>query len=378
MIKFYRSTDVGAPTLNRNADTLLAVLDACLVTGYGSKTLSSLVVASGVATATVDAGHDFAMLGTPPHDIGPVVVIDGATPSVLNAEHRIVVTSLTQFTFPTTAPDGAATGTITAKIAPLGWETVFTATNKRVYRSLDVQSIRHYLRIEDTGALIPIGNYGGAHAAAYESMSDIDTGAGRYPATGVGNYYFWKSPSTLQASDVYLIIGDTKTFYGATSLLSQDLHSMLFGFGDVISFVPGDAYASAIFGSHDSATSYRGLIYLATNAVNHGFYLAAEPDGLNVALAAGSWSAPGFTGGQEAYPARYGAGVNISSVAVIHNTSKDVRGKLRGLYSTFANDSDLPIHETVSIEGRRYLFLHSYPAGAGGVFVDLEGWENAA
>lgn len=33
----YRSDDVGAPTLTTNAGTLIAVLDACLVNGYGSK-----------------------------------------------------------------------------------------------------------------------------------------------------------------------------------------------------------------------------------------------------------------------------------------------------------------------------------------------------
>lgn len=34
----YRSSDTSAPTLNGNAGSLIAVLDACLVSGYGSKT----------------------------------------------------------------------------------------------------------------------------------------------------------------------------------------------------------------------------------------------------------------------------------------------------------------------------------------------------
>lgn len=38
MANIYRSTDPGAPVLNKNAGTLINVLTACLVTGYGTKT----------------------------------------------------------------------------------------------------------------------------------------------------------------------------------------------------------------------------------------------------------------------------------------------------------------------------------------------------
>jgi hypothetical protein len=36
-VYFYKSTDAGAPTLNGTAGSLISVLDACLVNGYGSK-----------------------------------------------------------------------------------------------------------------------------------------------------------------------------------------------------------------------------------------------------------------------------------------------------------------------------------------------------
>lgn len=36
-VRVYRSTDVGAPALNNSVGTLINVLDACLVTGYGSQ-----------------------------------------------------------------------------------------------------------------------------------------------------------------------------------------------------------------------------------------------------------------------------------------------------------------------------------------------------
>lgn len=55
-----------------------------------------------------------------------------------------------------------------------GWEIVYTATNKRVYRSR--YGIRDYLRVDDTNA-------GYAFARAYYNMTDIDTGTDPYPNT---------------------------------------------------------------------------------------------------------------------------------------------------------------------------------------------------
>ena len=50
LIKYFESTDAGAPTLNNAVGSMIAVLDACLITGYNSKSVASITVASGVAT----------------------------------------------------------------------------------------------------------------------------------------------------------------------------------------------------------------------------------------------------------------------------------------------------------------------------------------
>ena len=118
-VRFYDSTMSGAPALSGTAGALIGVLDGCLVDGFGSVTVNSLVVASNVATATVSAGHQFAMIG----NTGPVIRIEGATPSGLNGDWRVTVTGATTFTFATTGiSDQTATGMITAKRAPAGFE----------------------------------------------------------------------------------------------------------------------------------------------------------------------------------------------------------------------------------------------------------------
>ena len=39
-VKVFQNTDTGAPTLNAIVGNLISVLDACLVNGYGSVTLT--------------------------------------------------------------------------------------------------------------------------------------------------------------------------------------------------------------------------------------------------------------------------------------------------------------------------------------------------
>lgn len=48
--RIYKSSDASAPVMNVSAGSLLSVLDACLVTGYGAKT------AAGWAKTVIDAG----------------------------------------------------------------------------------------------------------------------------------------------------------------------------------------------------------------------------------------------------------------------------------------------------------------------------------
>ncbi len=167
-VRYYDSTMPGAPSLSATAGTLISVLDACLVNGFGSVTINPLVVASNVATATVSTGHGFAMVGS----TGPVVRISGATPAGLNGDWRITVISATQFTFTTTGiTDQTATGTISAKRAPAGFSKAFSGTNKAVYRSLNTEAVEAYYRIQDD-----LTGFKAAEFRMYESMTGVDTG----------------------------------------------------------------------------------------------------------------------------------------------------------------------------------------------------------
>ena len=132
-VKYFTSAMAGAPQLNTTAGCLIAMLDACLIDGFGLKTADSVVVASNIATLTVAAGVGFADHA--------VVLIAGATPAGLNGEKRILSKTTTTITFDATGiSDQTASGTITAKLAPAGWQKQFSATNLAAYRSTDPAS----------------------------------------------------------------------------------------------------------------------------------------------------------------------------------------------------------------------------------------------
>lgn len=226
----------GAPVLSGSAGSLITVLDACLVNGFGSVTLDSLVVSSNVATATKSGGHNLAMVG----EVGPVVRIEGATPIGLNGDWRVTVTSSSVFTFATTGiSDQTASGTITAKRAPAGFEKAFTGTNKAAYRSLNAAGTQLYLRIDDTSTT-------SATAIMYEAMSDIDTGAN--PASVA-----W----TKGSSEPWAVFADDRAVY----LLASTSGAF---FGDIASVLTPDPYGAALISSN-YFTNFNGMYesYLA-------------------------------------------------------------------------------------------------------------------
>lgn len=238
-VKYLHSGMRGAPVLSGTAGTLVSMIDACLLTGFGQVTLTSLVVSGGVATATVSAGDTF--------EDGAVILTDGATPATLNGEQRVLSSTSTTFSFATSAPDGAATGTITAKYAPVGgWEKSFSGTNKAVYKSTNPLSNGHFVRVDDNPAYA-------ARVVAYESMTDVDTGVGPFPTPEqmIGGGYWSRSSALTAVANKWRVFGDSRFFVLAVALGSNVgptwLNVCARGFGDPIALAPsGDAWSTVI------------------------------------------------------------------------------------------------------------------------------------
>lgn len=248
-VKWMRDSMRGAPQISGTAGTLIGALDAFLLTGFGTVTALSVTVASGIGTATVNAGSYF--------DDFAVVLIAGATPTALNGEARVLSHTNTSITFETDAPDGTATGTITLKYAPVGsWEKTYSGTNIACYRSTDVLSPGQFLRVDDTGTTY-------ARVVGYESMTDANTGSGPFPTTALfsGGGYWHKSAVASSAAARYALAADSRAVLQAIEpgTGSNALYrcSNIRGFGDPIVLAPGgDAWATFLSANGSSTGNF--------------------------------------------------------------------------------------------------------------------------
>jgi hypothetical protein len=345
-VKVFQSTDTGAPTLSGTAGSLITLLDACLINGYGSVTLDSLVVASNVATCTKSTGHGFTMLG----NVGPVIRISGATPAGLNGDWRITVVSATQFTFTTTGiSDQTATGTIVAKRAPLGFSKVFSGTNLAAYRSDDVTGTQFILRVSDDGT----GSASYSRLVGYETMTDMNMGTGPFP-TGIqysGGVYIHKSQTKTEVARPWRLIGDGRSFYVLIDNTSGSSWDGGMWFGDLNSFLSTDNYHCGLIGM-DSAYGTNKLHLLSSSVAA---YLARSYSQVGESVSLLRYAhrmSPNYLGYVDAAYPNPVAGGMMSSPVEAGESAVIIRGLMPGLYCPLHYLTPPDSTVIVTIDGR--------------------------
>lgn len=269
-VKYFNSGMTGAPQVSNNWGDLIALLDACLVDGFGLLPIDTLSFdqGQGIATATISAGHPYQ-----PHQ---VVEITGADQPEYNGQFRVIATTSTTFTFAVTGTpvSPATTSTsLSAKVAPLGWEKPFSATHKAAYRSKNPQSPQNLLRIDNS---LKTPNYNSswakwANVGIAEDMTDIDTIVGAQAPFDPNNptqnwrqvqanqwgWYKWyhartggyeSSGDSGAGPRNWVLIGDDRLFYlFITNAPGFNWYGRNFYcFGDINSFKPGDNYATVL------------------------------------------------------------------------------------------------------------------------------------
>lgn len=179
-IRYYVHTNQKAPQLENAYGSMLNVLDACLVNGFGSQTVDSLTANGTTVTADFGKAHNLLRF--------QVIKIDGAVQDEFNGEHRILDVTTNTITFEIVQPASTnrASGLISCSLPPLGWEKPFASQNpsgggKGAYRSKNtLLPSRPFLRVVDE--LDPLYNINWAKYAKVgivEDMLDIDTIMGK-------------------------------------------------------------------------------------------------------------------------------------------------------------------------------------------------------
>ena len=254
-VKWARSDMPGAPLLTRAAGSMAALLDALLVDGWGTQAATSVVVASGLATATFATDHAAAL-----HSVVDVTGATGAWAD-LNGEQKITGATSNTLQWATALPDGTATGSITVKMAGGGWTRPFTGTNLRVYKSASPQGHGQYLRVNDAGT-------DNTRVIGYETMTAISTGTGLFPTSAqVNGGYYWRKSGYGDNTPVnWLFATDGRMFWLAVEAAGYP-SAKIYGFGDLIPEASaGDPYATLLLGDSSAAENSSAYSYMGRDA----------------------------------------------------------------------------------------------------------------
>lgn len=390
IVYYYHSDMPDAPGLSGTAGAMVAVLDACLVNGWGLRTAQSANVASGVCTLTFATGHAFEPL--------IVALVAGAGVAAINGAQRVTSTTTNTISFAAPGvPDGPVSGTITAKIAPAGWIKPYAGTNKGAYKSPAPNASGCVARIDDT-----LARY--ARLRAYKSMTDIDTGDGPTPMDVqlAGGLYIPKSNVADTAARRWVVVASEKFVHLAiatSSTYPNDYASI--AFGDFPSLKAGDAFNFLVVGDpwDTSASGSPG----AANALHvgggaAGAYIVCSYAQIGGAIPAYLYK-PGFAN-LSAYSGQQGSGITwpagpspingsieICPTLILEGslTSGSRRGELPGLYGIphalgAAFDSKDILTPAIGLAGHTLVTLrfHGYTTAAQSsrFAVDVTGpWE---
>lgn len=381
-VKFFHSGMNSAPVLSGSAGAMVGVLDACLKDGFGSKSVTSLTISGGVATMNFSGSHSA--------EVGTTVLVAGATPSGLNGGQKVTAVVGSSVSFATTEADGTASGTITFKMAPLGFTTPFTGTNLRVYRSASAESTGMYLRVDDTGTQT-------CRVVGYETMSDADTGTNPFPtdAQVSGGMYWGKSSQSNSTARDWVLVGDERGFVIWGNFAANVLGvGAAFGFGDILSNKSGDAYGCAIFGGntndHTSGSPVPGCVGYGMGITAASFaYIARAHTGLGGAqlvrkigafnLSAGYSGTTNYNANAFVYPNGPDNALMVSPVDL--QVGSSLRGQLAGVYHTPQAVIDAfstrdAIAGTGAFSGKNFMALRTGTPGSstyGVAFVDITG-----
>lgn len=385
---YFDSTMPGAPAVSGQNGKLIEVLDACLVNGFGLKSVDSITVVGGTATVTVSTGHSAQRFA--------VVELAGiATPAALNGQHKVIGTTGNTITLsvPDIA-DGAATGTMTVKNAPAGWAKVFASALTAAFRSAD--GTGQYYRITDDSATTGYANI--IHLCGFESMTGIATGSGQFPATAQNSgRVFWPKSNAANATPrQWCVVASSRFVYVGINLDNSSgprLNTWL-AFGSIVSNKAGDPYRGFVAG-HDGVdggnTIANSSVFWNAAWTSNFRFMARDFSGVGGAcrvgmqLPATNLNTDVSSGhGPYMYPDFVTGGIRCGEINIVHSTYDPtiLRGRLPGVLAPMHRvDAFIPdgtVFDNIDLlPGRSAMFRGLTHSGtARGVLFDLTGpWE---
>lgn len=262
-VKYYHNTMPGMPQITNQYGETVAVLDYVLANGSPWTAVTSLSIV-GTRVTAIKAAHGYM--------IDQVIEVAGADQDEFNGEWRVesMTTDTFSYVVTTTPTVGTATGTITSRVPPLGYDIAFTGTQRRVYRSKNLFGTRPYLRVDNRLLSGWNSTYAiSAHVTMAAAMTDVDTVTSNpvpfdpadptknYEVRGTGTtamdgWARWRqSHNTVSGAAVtgsggtgartWSVVGDDSAFYFVINALQTPGYGgSTYGFGEYESYTPND------------------------------------------------------------------------------------------------------------------------------------------
>lgn len=411
VIKWMHSGMTDAPQLTNAFGSMVALLDALLINGFGLRSVDSITRTGSTATAIVSAGH--------PYVVGQVILAGGAEQAAYNGEQVVTAITTNSYSYEvvgTPATPATTLSSLTCKVAPLGFEKAFSGTNKAAYRSLNVLSNRPYLRVDDSQAAgYPSTAAKYAKVTLCENMSTIDTivggrapydplnptrnetpsGSGATMFNGWGKWIYARLfGDYLSVPDTgnrnWAIVGDDRGFYlhNWFQNAGDNQGRTLYAFGDFNSLSSTDAFDSMLMchstyenvsGGGDAYPGYGNGPYTGNDT---GKFLMQPWNQIggaqrfaNYALSFGATISG--NGANVEFPNGPNYGLILTPMYMME-TGKNVRGSLPGLYfcpqSVLMNDLTV-VDNVTGLPGRKFLKVNVSSGSDNNacVFYDITG-----
>lgn len=394
MARMFRRTDTGAPRLSGTAGDLVALLDALLVDGYNSVTLTSITRSGSTATATLTS-HGFVK--------DRLVRIAGCDQTEYNGDFWITSTTSSTFTFEVSgSPASPATtgSSITAKVAPCDWTKTYSGTNKASYTQ-GAGSNGFVLGVDDTDAQV-------ARLRGFESMTAagvvVADGSGPFPTDGQvsGGCYVRKSNASSTADRDWVAFGDEKRIYLLENTEGTTTGELKrgFRFGDFHSYTAGDLYNTYLVAADFDDGGYGPGSFVMVSARASGSFLTnihgsrwaarsySQTGGsvrVNdvVSIAANS-DATGYvhvgyySNSATTYPAPAAGGMILTPIYVQESIPSGNRGVVPGMWAP-VHICPLSDFDTFSgavgteLEGKKFIQVNTRDSGVGCFMFEIGG-----
>lgn len=261
-VQFICSDNFNVPVLDNIQGSLLNVLSACLVDGLALPGINAFTVElnqdntpTGNTRIQFNTGHQLKLL--------QYIKLTGFNPDELNGKYRVIGVPTPNTVVIANVVQSTMLGS--ALIAPLGFEKLFSASGKAVFRNQNPLAIhRPCLRVDDS--LDPVYSATYAKYAKVGVLSDcadlddvsmqiipldvdgvaknwVGTGSGDAVINGWARWYYARSAtayssardntSPVNGARPWVIVGNEDAFYLINPLTSStsDTYKILYGFG---------------------------------------------------------------------------------------------------------------------------------------------------